>query len=66
MISLLFSGEAYNVDVKTIAFDFGAYDGYEKIEKELKDMEIGILGLFDLQFLGFSHDKLKMAMSMKN
>eukprot|EP00794_Sanderia_malayensis_P016745 gene16745-18439_t len=35
--------EAYDVEIKTIAFDFGAVDGYEAIENELKDMNIGIL-----------------------
>ncbi len=46
--------------VKTIEFDFGAYDGYEKIEKELKDMNIGVLGLFYLQFLKRRHNKLNI------
>ena len=31
--------------VETIAFDYGAVSGYDAIKNELKDLEIGVLGL---------------------
>jgi len=34
---------SFGVEVKTIAYDFNDVDNYEVIEKELKDLEIGIL-----------------------
>ena len=33
------------MDTKTIAFDFGARTGYEKIENELSSLDIGVLGM---------------------
>lgn len=32
------------METKTIAFDFGATDGYEKIEEGISGLEIGVLG----------------------
>jgi len=36
-------GEKHKVETKTIAFDFGARAGYEKIENELSSLDIGVL-----------------------
>ena len=41
-----FQGEKHKVETKTIAFDFGARAGYEKIENELSSLDIGVLGMF--------------------
>ena len=38
------SGEAFKVEVKTIAFDYSSVSGYEEIEKVLKNLNIAILG----------------------
>ena len=33
------------METKTIAFDFGATSGYEKIENGLSGLSIGVLGM---------------------
>ena len=42
----LFVASEHKTDVKTIAFDYCADSGYDKIEKQIKGHEIGILGMF--------------------
>jgi len=44
--------ESLGVQVKIIAFDFSQTDGYEKIQDELKDLDVGIL----INNVGMSYD----------
>ena len=36
--------ESYNVQVKTLQFDFSNPDGYDDLKEELKELDIGVLG----------------------
>ena len=35
----------HDTEIKTIAFDFGNTSGYDKIEKVLSELNIGVLGI---------------------
>ena len=51
----------HNTEIKTIAFDFGNTSGYDKIEKVLSEMNIGILGIVTM----FLHITLKTNLQIK-
>ena len=45
--------DTFKVEVKTITYDFNDVNNYEKIEKELQDLNIGILGKNVLNYVPF-------------
>ena len=45
ILFISFVASEHKTDVKTIAFDYCADSGYDKIEKQIKGHEIGILGM---------------------
>ena len=44
LILSYFHTGSYNVEIKTIAYDFSDTNSYDKISQQLKDMDIGVLG----------------------